>query len=77
VAAISAVIRTSGTAFQFKQPPYEYETQKMPFDILAGSVSLRESLETNIDPMVIRAQWIHDINDFMPVFNEIAHYPED
>jgi len=77
VAIVSAIIHTSGDAFQFKQPPYEYETKKMPFDILAGSVSLRESLETHSDPMVIRAQWQCDINDFMPVFNEIAHYPED
>jgi hypothetical protein len=26
----------------FKKPPYEYETVKMPIDILSGGVELRE-----------------------------------
>jgi uncharacterized protein YbbC (DUF1343 family) len=77
VAILSAIIQTSEMAFQFKQPPYEYETNKMPFDILAGSVCLRESLKTHTDPRKICIQWEHGINNFLPVFNEITHYPED
>jgi uncharacterized protein YbbC (DUF1343 family) len=77
VALLSAIIHTSDSAFQFKPPPYEYETNKMPFDILAGSISLRESLKTQTDPRDIRTQWKQDIDKFMPFFNDCAHYPED
>jgi len=31
--------------FEWKQPPYEYETEKMPIDILAGTDKLRKGIE--------------------------------
>ena len=31
--------------FEWSQPPYEYETEKMPIDILSGSDQLRERLD--------------------------------
>jgi uncharacterized protein YbbC (DUF1343 family) len=31
--------------FEWKQPPYEYETEKMPIDILAGTDKLRIGIE--------------------------------
>jgi uncharacterized protein YbbC (DUF1343 family) len=31
--------------FSWKQPPYEYETEKMPIDILAGTDRLRQDIE--------------------------------
>jgi len=31
--------------FSWKQPPYEYETEKMPIDILAGTDRLRKEIE--------------------------------
>lgn len=39
--------------FKWKQPPYEYETLKMPIDILAGSDKLRLNIEkgTSLDEM--------------------------
>jgi uncharacterized protein YbbC (DUF1343 family) len=32
-------------SFQWKQPPYEYEHDRMPIDLIAGSSALREELE--------------------------------
>ena len=29
--------------FPFQTPPYEYETEKMPFDILSGSLDLADA----------------------------------
>lgn len=34
-----------GEGFAWKQPPYEYETEKMPIDILAGTDKLRKDIE--------------------------------
>jgi uncharacterized protein YbbC (DUF1343 family) len=35
--------------FSWKQPPYEYETEKMPVDILAGTDRLRKDIEHGED----------------------------
>ncbi|MBM3461460.1 MAG: DUF1343 domain-containing protein [Armatimonadetes bacterium] len=43
--------------FQWKQPPYEYEAVKMPFDILAGGDTLRHQIEAGIPPFDIAAGW--------------------
>lgn len=36
-----------GEDFQWKQPPYEYEYEKMPFDVLNGTDKLRMWIERN------------------------------
>ena len=40
VALIDAMRAADPTAFAWRQPPYEYEHDKMPIDILAGSPAL-------------------------------------
>ena len=40
-------------AFEWLEPPYEYETEKMPIDILAGGPELRESLGKRITPSLV------------------------
>lgn len=43
--------------FAWREPPYEYEKEKMPIDILAGSPTLREQVEAHVDPREIAAGW--------------------
>jgi uncharacterized protein YbbC (DUF1343 family) len=45
VAIIKAVHDLYSRHFLWKRPPYEYETEKMPIDILAGTKRLRQDLE--------------------------------
>ncbi len=45
VAIIKAVHDLYLKDFQWKQPPYEYETIKMPIDILSGTDKLRKNIE--------------------------------
>jgi len=45
VAIIKAVHDLYPEQFKWKQPPYEYETQKLPIDILAGTDRLRQDIE--------------------------------
>jgi uncharacterized protein YbbC (DUF1343 family) len=44
-------------AFKWREPPYEYEHDKMPIDILAGSPQLREQIEAQIPLDEIVASW--------------------
>jgi uncharacterized protein YbbC (DUF1343 family) len=77
IALVHAIIKSSGGEFQFKQPPYEYEVIKMPFDILAGSSDLRQVLEQKTSIAGLAAMWESDRAAFKTLFKEIAHYPEN
>jgi len=43
--------------FAWRQPPYEYEHDKLPIDILAGSSQLREQVEAQVPLSEIVASW--------------------
>lgn len=76
VAILEAVLQDSSVEFKFKDPPYEYETVKMPFDILSGDDSLRLALLDNKPLAEIKDLWQQSYKPFLDLFNSIAHYPE-
>jgi uncharacterized protein YbbC (DUF1343 family) len=43
--------------FKWRDPPYEYEHDKMPIDILAGSPTLREQIEQQVPLRDISDSW--------------------
>jgi uncharacterized protein YbbC (DUF1343 family) len=43
--------------FAWRPPPYEYEHDKMPIDILAGSAALREQIERQVPLDDIAGSW--------------------
>ena len=43
--------------FAWRQPPYEYEHEKLPIDILAGSPALRTQIEAQVPLPEIQASW--------------------
>jgi len=50
VRLLQLCVRLYGHAFQWIEPPYEYETALMPIDIISGSEQLRESLQPEAYP---------------------------
>jgi uncharacterized protein YbbC (DUF1343 family) len=50
--------------FAWRQPPYEYEYEKMPIDILAGSSALRRDVESGADPREMAASWQAGVREF-------------
>ncbi len=50
--------------FAWRQPPYEYEHDKMPIDILAGSETLRRQIEAGTSARDIAASWKKDEEAF-------------
>lgn len=50
--------------FAWRQPPYEYEHDKMPIDILAGSGTLRRQIEAGTSAREIAASWKNDEENF-------------
>lgn len=57
VAIIKAVHDLYPKGFKWKRPPYEYETKKMPIDILAGTDRLRNDIEKGKPLEQMEAWW--------------------
>ena len=53
--------------FAWRQPPYEYEHDKLPIDILAGSAALREQIESNLGALDIAASWREEEEAFREI----------
>jgi uncharacterized protein YbbC (DUF1343 family) len=60
--------------FRWRDPPYEYEQEKLPFDILAGSSELREQIELGTPARVIARSWEDTVNGFNRVRERFLMY---
>ncbi len=73
---LAGIIETSpGGSFSFLPPPYEYEYNLMPFDILSGDPLMRRSLEGGMDPQIEFERWEKEIAEFTGKFEQIKMYP--
>jgi uncharacterized protein YbbC (DUF1343 family) len=75
-ALLKAAMEVGGDAFSFKAPPYEYETEKLPFDILTGSDLFRHQLETKAPIQEMYGEWESAYGSFLENFSSVAYYPE-
>ena len=66
--------RTNPSKFAWRQPPYEYEHDKMPIDILAGSDALRKQIEADVPAAEIAASWRADEDAFRTVREKFLLY---
>jgi uncharacterized protein YbbC (DUF1343 family) len=75
VALIEMFRRAAPERFAWRQPPYEYEHDKMPFDILAGSDRLRQQIEAGEDAEAIARSWREDEEEFRGIREKYLMYP--
>jgi uncharacterized protein YbbC (DUF1343 family) len=64
VGILKAVHDLYSDQFSWKQPPYEYETRKMPIDILAGTDRLRKDIEKGEDIDRMEEWWREQCSKF-------------
>jgi len=64
VALVAAFRAADPERFRWRDPPYEYEHEKLPFDILAGSSELRQQIEAGVTPEDIAQSWERAAVDF-------------
>ena len=53
--------------FKWKLPPYEYEYEKNPFDVIAGTSSLREAFERGDSLKSIESSWQSPLEGFKEI----------
>ena len=64
VALLAAFRAADPDRFKWRDPPYEYEAEKMPIDILAGSSALREQIEGGASARDIARSWERPVAEF-------------
>lgn len=73
-AVLAAVLQLWPEHFAWRQPPYEYETQKLPIDILAGTDRYRTALEAGRQPAAIVAEWQAECDAFCEASRDFLRY---
>ena len=61
---IAAARRQDPRAFAWREPPYEYETVKKPFDILCGTDRVRRTIERGRSPRDLVPSWTRELAAF-------------
>jgi uncharacterized protein YbbC (DUF1343 family) len=63
-----AIVKTAfdmyGDQFRWKDPPYEYEYDRNPFDLIAGTSSIREAIERGDSLESIEDSWQSGLDHF-------------
>lgn len=74
LAVMTVVCRLWPESFGWKQPPYEYEHDKLPIDILGGGPEVRMAVEAGIDPREVAAHWQPEWASFAEASAEHRRY---
>jgi len=64
LALLDAYRKQGGDRFEWKDPPYEYEYELLPFDILCGTDSIRKQLEAGSTLETLEASWQSELHAF-------------
>jgi uncharacterized protein YbbC (DUF1343 family) len=67
IAMVKAAYDLYRTDFRWKQPPYEYVYDRNPFDVIAGTSSIREAIENGSPLENIRESWGESLESFREV----------
>jgi uncharacterized protein YbbC (DUF1343 family) len=64
IAILSAIHRLYPDKFGWKEPPYEYVFNKLPFDVINGSASVCEQIQSAIPIRKIEEGWQRGLEEF-------------
>jgi uncharacterized protein YbbC (DUF1343 family) len=60
--------------FRWKEPPYEYEYERNPFDVIAGTSSIREGIERGDSLAAIQKDWVGPLESFKRIREQYLLY---
>lgn len=74
VAMVKVAYDLYGSEFRWKEPPYEYVYDRNPFDVIAGTSSIRASIETGDTLEDMETGWAKSLGDFKEVRRQYLLY---
>ncbi len=60
--------------FKWLNPPYEYETTRLPIDILIGSQRIRKALENQVDIDLLETEWSEELSSYLNLREDVRIY---
>jgi uncharacterized protein YbbC (DUF1343 family) len=64
LAMVKTIYELYPSDFKWKDTPYEYEYERNPFDVIAGTTKIREMIEKGKSIDEIKLSWKNDVKDF-------------
>lgn len=64
LALLQAVMLSYPEQFQYKEPPYEYEFERLPMDLILGDSEVRKQLEQGVGLQDMENNWQQELVDF-------------
>jgi uncharacterized protein YbbC (DUF1343 family) len=74
VAMVKVAYDLYGDEFRWKEPPYEYVYDRNPFDVIAGSSSVREAIEAGTTVEDMQRSWSAGLEAFQEVRDQYLLY---
>ncbi len=74
LALLRAVMGLYREEFSYKSPPYEYEFEKLPLDLIIGDKAVRVALEQQLSLDEIEREWQEDLDEFDKLRREYFLY---
>ncbi|WP_245590227.1 exo-beta-N-acetylmuramidase NamZ family protein [Desulfobulbus elongatus] len=64
LALLQAMYRLYPGQFAYKPPPYEYEFERLPMDLIIGDRAVREHLEAGVPVVELERGWQRDLDEY-------------
>jgi uncharacterized protein YbbC (DUF1343 family) len=74
LALLQVVMRLYPDVFAYKKPPYEYEYERLPMDLILGDRQVRQALEQGENIMDLENSWQNDLDVFEKLRREVFLY---
>ena len=74
LALLGVILELYPHDFTWRQPPYEYETERLPIDLLTGDKAIREGLDQGTPVPDLEAGWQQELEEFLEVRREFLIY---
>ena len=76
LALLQALFRLYPNEFAYKKPPYEYEYDLLPMDLILGDQEVRTALETGADIIEMECSWQNELDTFDHLRRSVFLYPD-
>ena len=60
--------------FRWKEPPYEYEYDRLPMDLILGSRDVRRALEKGTSLEILEKKWVEERSEFWEIARKYMIY---
>ncbi|MCI5208094.1 MAG: DUF1343 domain-containing protein [Candidatus Electrothrix sp. ATG2] len=75
LALFQALFRLYPGEFSYKQPPYEYEYDLLPMDLIFGDQKIRKALEAGTNIIELERSWQNELKTFDDLRRSVFLYP--